>query len=471
MTALVQFDAIFNIIFILTVISLTARIFHIPSVSALIFAGIIASFASGVPLPILNPEMFTLLLLPPILFGETLHTDVDSIIDDSGIILSYAVVGTLLMLTAVALFSYFILGFTIIEAVLLGIIISPTDPVAVIYAFHQMGVIKRFQLLVSGESLFNDGVSIAMYLILVSIITIGSLTILDVVKIGSIAVIGGIIIGMLGGYVAHTLFCMTDDKFANVLVSFIIAFGVFRLSESFHASGVIATVVAGLIINYRTRYFGGIGKESFEMLETLWEFVGFAASSFAFIYIGMNFEPTFFLYSLRPIIVFFILLIFFRYVTVQFVGELFQRLTGKPIPGSWRFGLFWSGLRGAVSIVLVLGLHGLALPNSDTMIALTFGVVIISNLLHGPTIPRVIRWLDLSASGEAVRDLHEDLESMEWMDERYITGTFNTRRSLFQKIFFSAPEFLVLETSFGRKLFILLQRVRNGIRRQLGRSQ
>jgi NhaP-type Na+/H+ or K+/H+ antiporter len=144
-----QFDAFFNIFIIVTVITLVARRLRFPPTLALIFAGIISTFTPELPMVILGPDIFMSLLLPPIIFQETLQLDIDGLIDDSDTIFSYAVAGTLLMLVAVAVFARFVLGFDVAEAFILGIIVSPTDPVAVIGTFHSLGVIKRFQLLVA----------------------------------------------------------------------------------------------------------------------------------------------------------------------------------------------------------------------------------------------------------------------------------------------------------------------------------
>ncbi|MGD2201193.1 MAG: cation:proton antiporter, partial [Candidatus Bathyarchaeota archaeon] len=295
-----QFDAIYNILIVVTLVILITRQFRFPSSIAFILAGIISTIYSPLPLPSLGPEVFMLLLLPPIIFQDALHLDVGDLIEDSDSIMAYAFAGTLVMLASVATFLYVFMRFTIVEAILLGIIISPTDPVAVINTFHNLGVNKRFEILVTGESLFNDGIAIAIYSVVVSLITLGSISLFGIAKIGMVAIIGGTFLGLLFGYVAHQFFCWTEDKFAEVLVSFIVAFGVFQLSESLGASGVIAVVVLGLIINYRTRRYGGMGRESVEMLEALWEFVGFLASSIAFIFIGMNLNLTVLLANLYP---------------------------------------------------------------------------------------------------------------------------------------------------------------------------
>ena len=395
-TALAQFDAIFNILLVVTAITLVTRRLHFPQTIALIMAGIYSTMFTRLQLPPIESDIFVSVLLPPILFRETLHLNVDELIDDTDTILGYAVFGTLAMTLSVGLFSRFILGFGLIESLLLGIIIAPTDPVAVISTFQRMGVVKRFQLLVAGESLFNDGVAIVIYSVLVSVLTLGTLTLLDVFKIGTITILGGILLGIVSGYLAHLLFCWSEDKFVDVLISFIVAFGVFRLAEGLGVSGVLATVVAGLIINYRSKNYGGLGRPSIEMLDSLWEFVGFVAQSAAFIFIGVNTDTAILYKYAGPIFVIAVFTLLARLLMVVSVAQLLQATRNKSIPNDWALGMVWSGLRGGVSLVLALGVDSLGLENAEAMLALTFGVVLISNIFQGLSMSRAVTALKLS---------------------------------------------------------------------------
>ncbi len=390
-----QFDAIYNILILVVVISLVARQINFPATIAFIFAGLLAAWVPRLTLPELSPEVFLTILLPPILFNETLTLDIEGLIDDSDIILFYAVVGTALMVAAVGLYTHYILGLTWIESFMLGIIVSPTDPVSVIASFKQLGVIRRFQLIVAGESLFNDGVAIVVYSILLIIIEAGAITSFEVLQITALKVLGGVLLGYIAGFIVHLIFCWTDDLFVEILLSFIVAFGVFRLAEEFHASGVIAVVMAGLLLNYRCRSSGGISEHDEESLEVMWEFVGFIASSFAFIFIGVSLEPSILVGFALPILGLSLFSVLFRYVMVSLVAEFLERRRSKRIPQNWRVGMTWSGLRGAVSVVLVLGIAGLGLPNTETMLALTYGLVLGSNVFQGLTMPTLVKRLRL----------------------------------------------------------------------------
>ena len=390
-----QFDAIYNILILVVVISLVARQVNYPATIAFIFAGLLAAWVPRLTLPELSPEIFLTILLPPILFNETLTLDIEGLIDDSDIILTYAVLGTALMVSAVGLYTHYVLGLTWIESFMLGIIVAPTDPVSVITTFKQLGVIRRFQLIVAGESLFNDGVAIVVYSILLIIIEAGAITSFEVLQITLVKVLGGVLLGYIAGFIVHLIFCWTDDLFVEILLSFIVAFGVYRLAEQFHAIGVIAVVMAGLLLNYRCKSSGGITEHDEESLEVMWEFVGLLASSFAFIFIGVSLEPTILMGFALPILGLSLFSVLFRYVMVSLVAEFLERRRSKRIPQNWRVGMTWSGLRGAVSVVLVLGIAGLGLPNTETMFALTYGLVLGSNVFQGLTMPTLVNQLRL----------------------------------------------------------------------------
>jgi len=429
------------------IISLITRRLGLPSTLTFIFAGVISPIFSSFPLPSISPEIFVSILLPPIIFYETLQLDVDGVIDDSKCIMTYAFAGTLLTIFATTIFLKMFLGLSLIEAVLLGIILSPTDPVSVISTFKNLGVIKRFRQIISGESLFNDGVAIALYSIVVTIITLGQITLPQAGLIVFNTILGGVILGVIFGYTAHTLFCWTDDKFAGVLTSFLLVFGVAWISESVGASSIIATVIAGLSINYRMHKFGGLGRESIDMLEALWEFVSVIVSSIAFIFIGMNLEIPVLLTNFSLIIYVFSFIIVTRVLIVYGLTWVIERLGGEEVPRSWRFCISWSGLRGAVSAVLALGAVSLGLPHSEVILVLTFGVILISNIVQGLSVSNIIRRYGIVDVGDISDERGE--EDSQWMTDSYTPLGFKSESSKSVKLLFATPEYFVFDTRLG----------------------
>ena len=119
-----QFDAIYNILILVVIITLIARQINFPSTIAFIFAGLLAAAVPRLPLPELSPEIFLSILLPPILFTETLTLDIDGLIDDSDTILSYALPGTLLVVSAIGVYTHYVFQMGWLEAFMLGIVVA-----------------------------------------------------------------------------------------------------------------------------------------------------------------------------------------------------------------------------------------------------------------------------------------------------------------------------------------------------------
>ncbi len=447
MVSFTPFDSFFNILILVTLISLIAWRLRVPPTIAFIIGGVASTIYITFELPNLSPEIFMTILLPPILFQEALHLEIDGLKEEADTVFSLAILGTIIMNLTISLAVWWLLGFSPIEALIFGILISPTDPVSVIRVFHNLGVNRSFRIIVSGESLFNDGIAIVIYSSLVTIVTLGSITYSELGILFLTTVVGGIFVGIISGYLIHIIFSWTADRYAEVLVSFIAAFGVFRIAEGLHTSGVLAVVVSGLIINYRIRTYGGFSKDSFEMLEALWEFIGYLASSIAFIFIGTNVDQTLFFSNLVESMLLLLLILLMRFLMVEGVCFFLYRVRGKNFQNNWRNGFVWSGLRGAISIVLVLGVAGL-LENGRLMTVLTFGIVILSNILQGLSIGGIIRSQKLIVS-----DLrrNEDESSIRF-SELYDPEGYKFNVTFFEKLLFSLPEFFINETVFGRWL-------------------
>ena len=214
------------------------------------------------------------------------------------------------------------------------------------------------------------------------------------------------------------------------------------MAEELGVSGVLAIVVSSLIINYRSRKYGGLGQDTYNMLENLWEFIGFLSSSLAFIFIGMNLDRQIFYDNFSTSLVVFLVLILFRKLMVEFISRLMDLFWTKGYSGSWRNGLAWAGLRGAVSIVLALGVGGFA-PNSELIVAVTFGVVILSNFVQGTSLSILINdW------GLISENVHEDF-SDNIFSEKYVSAGYDPKKSLIEKGLFSAPVYFVRDTGFG----------------------
>jgi NhaP-type Na+/H+ or K+/H+ antiporter len=172
------FDSFFNILILVTIISLVAWRLKFPPTIAFIIGGVASTLSTGQELPI-------------------------GFIEEADSIFTFAVLGTLMMQLSIALTVWWLLDFSPLEALLFGILIAPTDPVSVIRVFHSLGVKRNFRIIISGESLFNDGVAIVIYSTLVTVATIGAISLSDITLLFITTVAGGVIIGVVSGYFIH----------------------------------------------------------------------------------------------------------------------------------------------------------------------------------------------------------------------------------------------------------------------------
>ncbi len=392
------FDPIFNLLILITFIALLARRFRLPYTVVLVFVGLLIPLFPSFNLPELSPEFFMTLLLPPIVFEAAYRLDVSSMMKEADVVLSYAFVGTLLSTFLIAGAAYFILHFSLIESLLLGIITSPTDPVAVISTFRRLGISERFSLIIEGEALFNDGVAIVLYSALLTASKTGSLEGLPLAKEIIYSIVSASLIGALSGYLVFWMMRLSEDRFVHSLLTFLSAMGIYRIVESefIRASGVIAVVASGLVTRYMINERGGLTEESKSFLDVFWEFIAFITTSIAFLFIGLYLDLdllwAYFLAILASIAV----ILGARRLMIYFLAELLRRIRKKELPQSWQNGLTWAGLRGAVSVVLSLGVMNLPLDHGSEILAISFGVVLFSLLFQGLSINFVVRKLGLA---------------------------------------------------------------------------
>ena len=398
-----QFQAIYNILLVVTFINLATRHFRLPSSLALILAGVMSTVLTSFPLPSLSPEIFTSLLLPPILVQETLHLDIDGFLDESKSILGFAIFGTLLMIAAVSLFLNVFLGFSLLEAFLLGIIIAPTDPVAVINVFQEIGVVKRFQLIISGESLFNDGVGVVVFIILVSIFLGGApgeegpeghegpAGPWGVALLFLQEVVGGAVLGLVLGYLAYRAMKSIDQYQLEVIITLALVMVTYAVASAYHLSGPIAIVLAGLFIGNHGKKLA-MSEVTVDHVEKFWSLLDEILNSILFLLIALEvfvipLEKT---RLLEAGLLAIPLVLLARFVSVSIPISILK-VRRQFSPGVIPI-LTWSGLRGGISVALVLSLKDRNMGEAfDLLVLATYSVVLFSMIVQGLTVKRLLR--------------------------------------------------------------------------------
>lgn len=269
---------------------------------------------------------------------------------------------------------------------LFGALISPTDPIAVLATFKEVGASKKMNAMIAGESLFNDGVGIVLFLTLLQLTTSGqTVTIRSVIVLFIQQVIGGVIYGLLLGYIAN-FFIKRSDHHLAILITLTITTAAYTQANSWGLSGPLAMVVAGIVIGNKLREDGL--KQQQLLVTTFWEVIDEVLNSILFLLLGFELLTIPHALSNYRYTLFFIpIVLLVRLITVSIPIRLIKRLA-LPEPHTISI-LTWGGLRGGLAVALALSLP----PSSyrNVILTMTFTVVTFSVLIQGTTIKALAR--------------------------------------------------------------------------------
>ena len=387
-------------------VALVARRLRLPYTVGLVMAGgALTGFRVATGLELTHDLIFDV-VLPPLLFEAALNLRWKELERELVPVLALSTVGVVLSAASVAWGLVQFLAWPMVSALAFGALIAATDPISVIALLRQSGVGGRLRLLIESESLFNDGAATVLFTLVLfwaahSERGVGAL---EAAKIFAETAGGGLVTGAVVGLAAVLVAGTSDDHLVETALSVLAAFGSFVLAESFHGSGVLATVTAGVVM-------GNLGvvapKRGFRLALSargrtfvleFWEFAAFLANSLVFLLIGS------------------------ATATVDFSREGWQALAIAigltlgaravavfPIclslwPSRWRIPLneqlllWWGGLRGALALALALSLPP-DMPLRSDILIVAFAVVAFSVIVQGLTAPYALVWLGLVKGG------------------------------------------------------------------------
>lgn len=345
-------------------------------------------------------------MLSFLLFAGALHVDLQRLLKSRAIIALLATAGVLLSTAIIGFGSYFILGLMGIElslmyCLLFGSLISPTDPVAVMSILKTAGAPKDLEVKIAGESLFNDGIAVVVFLALLGIASgDANADAAGIAKLFALEAGGGIVLGLACGALVYWMLADVDNYQVEVLLTLALVMGGYTLAHKLHVSGVLAMVIAGLLIGNHGRA-KAMSETTREHLDTFWELIDEILNAVLFLLIGLEvmlvqFSST----VLSAGIAMAILTLGSRYVSVWLATTALGVRTS--IHPKLTTLLTWGGLRGGISVALALGLpQG---PMRETVLALTYVVVVSSILLQGLSIGKLIETIfgkDTSANPPA----------------------------------------------------------------------
>ncbi|MFP6690463.1 MAG: sodium:proton antiporter [Alphaproteobacteria bacterium] len=337
-------------------------------------------------------------MLSFLLFAGALHVNLDDLLSRKWAIGSMATVGVLMSTFMVGFAVWGIssalgIGIPMMYCLVFGALIAPTDPVAVLGILKTVKVPESLEAKIAGESLFNDGVGLVVFIIMVAIAVGGgghggdSVGVLDVIRLFAQEALGGAALGLAFGYVAFRALKSIDEHNLEVLITLALVMVTYGVAAALHLSGPIAVVIAGLLIgNKGTRL--AMSEKTRDHVQKFWSLLDEIINSALFLLIG--FEV--FALSISGNVVLLMIIAIPLTLAARFISvatpltllSLNREFTKGAIPV-----LTWGGLRGGISVALALSLPESAFK--DTILATTYGVVIFSIVVQGLTVKFVVK--------------------------------------------------------------------------------
>jgi CPA1 family monovalent cation:H+ antiporter len=383
---------VLELLLIVSVVAIVGRRFRIPYTVALVLAGLALSFRPGEAVE-LTPDLILSLFLPPLVFEAALHINLDTLLKSLPKLVLLAVGGVIINMLLVGAVVGFGGGLPLGLALVFGALIAATDPVAVVAIFRKLGVPKRLEVLLEGESLLNDGTAIVLFGLALTAFETGHFNALeaavDFVRVTG----GGIVIGIVLGWLVSRLIARINDHLVETTLTTVLAFGSYLAAEQFHFSGVLAVVLAGLVN-------GNIGPRGMSpttriVVLNFWEYVAFLANSAVFLIIGLRLDLPRLVQDWQLAVWAIAGVLISRAVVVYLLSRV-----GRDIPGAWRHVMFWGGLRGAIALALALTLPPSMGEVRNTVETMAFTVVLFTILVQGLSMDWLLRRLGVVSTSE-----------------------------------------------------------------------
>jgi len=381
-------------------VAILARRLRLPYTVGLVIAGAGLAAARVTAGLELTHDFIFFAMLPPLLFEAGLAIHWRDLRDDAVPVLTLATLGVVIAALVVALGTNALLGWPFASALVFGVLIAATDPVAVIAMFKDTGVKGRLRLLVESESLLNDGVAAVFFAIVLGLAqaTGDSASLSQALQALALTAGGGTLVGLLAGGICIFIAGRTPDRLVETGLTVIAAYGAFLLGEQLHVSGVLATVAAGLLMGnvgvLNARKENRLALDAPDFVVGFWDFAAFIANSLIFLLMGVTLAAIpFQSLGTATLLLIVALVALGRALSVYPLCLIFAR-SRWAIPMRQQHVLWWGGLRGALGLALALALPP-ALAFRNEIVVATFGAVAFSVLVQGLTMAPFLKLLGL----------------------------------------------------------------------------
>ena len=336
-------------------------------------------------------------MLSFLLFAGALHTNFEQLKVQRWPVLVFSTIGVLVSTFLVGTVTYYILQLISLEVdyiycLLFGALISPTDPIAVLGILKKAGAPKRLEAKIVGESLFNDGVGVVVFLTIFKIASSGSEKIgaSQVLELFGMEVLGGIAVGLLIGFITYKLMKAIDDYDVEVIITLAAVMGGTAIAHHYHFSAPLAMVTAGLIVGNDTVRSTTMSEITESYVDKFWELIDILLNTILFVLIGMemlvlSLEGDYVIAGLLAIPI----VLLCRYASLLLPIRFFQKKLDF-VPNTDLI-MTWGGLRGGISIALALSLT--SEMHRELFLVITYFIVVFSILVQGLSVGKIVEKL------------------------------------------------------------------------------
>lgn len=414
-----QIEFLIGLLGVVALLAQLARMVNVPYPIFLVLGGLGVGLVPGLPEIELPPEVIFLVFLPPLILSVAFFSSPRDLRAHARPIGLLALGLVILTTAAVAAVAHYAANLPWGAAFVLGAIVSPTDPVAAEAVYRRLGTPERIGTIIGGESVINDGTALVVYRIAVGAAVGGSFSLLQ----GSLDFVllsaGGIVLGLVVGWLVAPIYSRLNDTAILVTVTLIPAYAVYVVAERIGVSGILAVAALGLYVGWQApkRFTAQTRLQGY----SFWEVLVFLLDSLLFVLIGLQFpsileslgersawEVLLYAALVCATVVGLRLLWFF---TVPRADPLLDRIlpgTYPRTPWKERLVMSWSGMRGAISLAAALSLpltiaDGAPFPGRDLIIFLTVCVIFVTLVVQGLTLPLLIVFLRVTDDGHDTR--------------------------------------------------------------------
>lgn len=464
---------IFGLLVAVAGLVVLSRALKVPYPVLLVIGGLILSFVPSLPRVELPPELVFLIFLPPLLYSAAFFSSARDLKANLRPIALLSIGLVLFTTFTVALIAHLAFGFSWFTALVLGVIVSPTDPVVATATSRLLGLPRQIVTVLEGESLINDGTALVLYRTAVAAAVAGTFSIFEAGLEFVLSNVGGAVIGLSVGWIIARVRRWVEDPFVETTIALFTGYAAYLPAEELGASGIIAVVVAGIYLGWQSPEMTS-PRNRLQVFEVLWV-MDFLLNSVLFILIGLQLNTVLervsgrsatdlILYAVLVSLVVIGTRALWVFPMVYLPRGLVRRLRERdPLP-PWRHlvVIAYTGMRGAISLAAALSLpltteSGASFPERDLIIFLTFGVIVATMVLPGLSLPLLLRRLGLEADGaeeqeetearlrvaEAALARIEALRGEEWAPENIVEQMrelYEFRRQRFSNWLTDQPE-------------------------------